>query len=133
MKYKIWNKQDNLITPVGEVLSPQQVYKKFPASQLTGIDYIVLDSPISMGVFMQYDQTFNIYRNMICERAITDDMTEDEIAEVYADYDAQSVDEFLHALEYFEDNPIEQEATAEERIAAALEMANILALPDVEV
>ena len=115
MKYKIWNKQDNLITPIGEVLTPQQVFERYPAAAINGIKYIICDAPINMAVFMEFEATKEHYKRLGVP--ITDDMTDQEV---------------LDAISYWEENPPAPEPTAEERIAAALEFQNIMMLPDVE-
>ena len=115
MKYKIWNKQDNLITPIGEVLTPQQVFEHYPATCIEGIKYIIADQPINMAVFMEFEATKEHYKSLGVP--ITDDMTDQEV---------------LDAISYWEENPSALEPTAEERIAAALEFQNLMMLPDVE-
>ncbi len=111
MKYKVWNGIDNLITPVGEVLTPEQVKAKYPMAGLPGMKFIVCDAPISMGVFMEFEQTKQTYKQMGVP--ITDDMTDQEV---------------LDAISYFEENPPETEPSAEERIAAAMEFQNLMSL-----
>ena len=115
MKYKIWNKQDNLITPIGEVLTPQQVFERYPAARIEGIKYIIADQPINMAVFMEFEATKEHYKRLGVP--ITDDMTDQEV---------------LDAISYWEENPSAPEPTAEERIAAALEFQNIMMLPNIE-
>lgn len=109
MKYKIWNKTDTLVTPIGEVLTSEQVIAKYPASAVDGIDFIICDSPISLGVFMEYTQTKANYKNIGVP--ITDTMTKQEV---------------LDAISYFEENPVAPEPTADERIAAAMEFDNLM-------
>lgn len=111
MKYKIWNGTDSLITPIGEVLSPQQVVERYPAAGIEGIKFIVADAPISMSVFMEFEQTKNHYRQMGI--AFTEQMTDQEA---------------LDAITSFEENPPPAEPTVEERIAAALEFQNLMNL-----
>lgn len=114
-KYKIWDKKSPLVTPIGEVLTPQDVFKRYPAAQLEGMKYIVCDAPISMAVFMEFEATKEYYKRLGVP--ITDDMTDQEV---------------LDAISEWEENPPEPAPTAEERIAAALEFQNILMLPDIE-
>ena len=115
MKYKIWNKQDNLITPIGEVLTPEQVFERYPAACIEGIKYIIADQPINMAVFMEFEATKEHYKRLGVP--ITDTMTDQEV---------------LDAISYWEENPPAPEPTSEERIAAALEFQNLLMLPDIE-
>jgi len=116
MKYKIWNKTDSLITPIGEVLTPQQVIERHPAAGLEGMKYIIADQPISMAVFMEFEATKAFYKQLGVP--ITDDMTDQEV---------------LDAISDWEENPPAPEPTAEERIAAALEFQNLTTLPDLSV
>ena len=109
MKYKIWNKIDQLITPIGEVLTAEQVMAKYPASAADGMKFIICDSPISLGVFMEFSQTKEMYKGMGVP--ITDTMTDQEV---------------LDAITYFEEHPAEPEPTADERIAAAMEYDNLM-------
>jgi hypothetical protein len=111
MKYKIWNKTDNLITPVGEVLTPSQVISKYPAAGIEGIKFIIADQPINMAVFMEFEATKNIYKQQGVQ--ITDDMTDQEV---------------LDAITAWEETPRVATPTAEERIAAAMEYQNLLSM-----
>ena len=114
-KYKIWDRQSDLITPIGEVLTPAQVFERFPASALPNMKYVICDEPISMGVFMEYESTKEHYRQQGVP--ITEDMSDQEV---------------LDAISHWEENPVEPEPSAEERIAAALEFQSIMSLPDIE-
>ena len=116
MRYKIWNKTDNLVTPTGKVLTPQQVIEQYPAAGIDGMKYIIADQPISMAVFMEFEATKNFYKQLGVP--ITDDMTDQEV---------------LDAISAWEENPPAPEPTAEERIAAALEFQNLTTLPDLSV
>jgi hypothetical protein len=113
MRYKIWNGTDNLVTPIGEVLTPQQVHERFPASAIAGIKWVIADNPISMSVFMEFEATKAMYKQQ--GAPITDDMTDQEV---------------LDAISDFEENPPAPEPTAEERIASALEFQNLISMPD---
>lgn len=111
MKYKIWNGTDTLITPVGEVLSAEQVKAKYPASAIAGMKYVICDAPISLGVFMEFEQTKATYKQMGVP--ITDGMTDQQV---------------LDAISYFEENPPAPQPSAEERMAAALEFQSMMLL-----
>jgi hypothetical protein len=112
-KYKIWDRETDLVTPIGEVLTPEQVFARYPASSLADMKYIICDAPISMGVFMEFEATKEHYKHLGVP--ITDDMTDQEV---------------LDAISYWEENPPEPEPTAEERIAAMLEFQSMMMLPD---
>lgn len=112
-RYKIWDRETDLVTPVGEVLTPEQVFARYPASSLPNMKYIICDAPISMGVFMEFEATKEYYKRLGVP--ITDDMTGQEV---------------LDAISYWEENPPAPEPTAEERIAAMLEFQSMMMLPD---
>jgi hypothetical protein len=112
MKYKIWNKQDDLITPIGEVLTKEDVFDRYPMARLENMKFIVCDAPISMGVFMEFEQTKEQYKQM--GAPIEEGMTDQEV---------------LDAITYFEENPPELEPTAEERIASMLEFQVMMMIP----
>lgn len=109
MKYKIWDKQTDLITPIGEVLTPNEVFERYPASKLPNMKYIIADQPISMAVFMEFEQTKEHYKQLGVP--ITDDMTDQEV---------------LDTITHWEENPPEPAPTIEERIAAALEFQGMM-------
>ncbi len=114
-RYKIWDRETDLVTPVGEVLTPEQVFARYPAAGLPNMKYIICDAPISMAVFMEFEATKEHYKHLGVP--ITDDMTDQEV---------------LDAISYWEENPPEPEPTAEERIAAMLEFQSMMMLPDNE-
>lgn len=116
MKYKIWDKTSNLVTPIGENLSPAEVIARYPMADLDGFKFVVCDAPISMGVFMEFEQTKMHY------------------AQIYKlDFTGKTDQEVLDMITYAEENPPAPAPSAEERTAAALEFANILAMPDTTV
>jgi len=111
-RYQIWNKTDSIITPIGEVLSPEQWKKRYPVAALPNVKFVIGGGEVNgsfAGVFSALVET---YRKAGCD-----------FSKCETDQD------YLDAIEYFEDNPpvVETEPTAEERIAAALEYQNLLA------
>lgn len=111
MRYKIWNKQDTLYTPSGDAFTKDEIFAKYPLSQLPTVDFIICDAPINMGVFMEYSQTKETYKQMGAN--ITDGMTQQQV---------------LDAITAFENTPVVSEPTAEERLAAAAEFDNLINL-----
>jgi len=103
MKYKIWDKQEPIYTPVGGVFTAQQWLDKWPWAKLPNTKCVISAGPIN-GAFMgEFSSFVEQYKKMGCP--IDDAMTDEEI---------------LQAIEDFEDNPPEPEPTIEER-AIALE------------
>ena len=133
MKYKIWDKEESLITPIGEVLTKEEVFEKYPMAKIEGMEFVICDAPISLGVFMEFTQTKEIYKSRIINMASTPETTETEKQEMIDDYNALEPQEVLDLITFMEENPPLPEPTAEERIASALEFQNLLALPDEEV
>jgi len=107
MRYKIWNKTEDLYTPSGAKFTAAGVFAKNPLAKVA--DFIICDMPINMGVFMEFTQTKATYKQMGVP--ITDEMTKQEV---------------LDAISYFEENPPTPEPTADERIAAAMEYDNLM-------
>ena len=109
MKYKIWNKTDNLITPIGEVLTPEEVIAKYPSAAIEGMKFIIADGAVGLAVWDEFTGIKNMYKDMGVP--ITDAMTDQEV---------------LDAISYFQENPPIPEPTADERIAAAMEYDNLM-------
>lgn len=124
-RYKIWDKQSDIITPGidqnGKQRWTAQEYIEHHAqwASLPDVKVIITGGVINGGVFMEFDSTVDFYKKQGVN--ITDNMTDEEI---------------LDAIEYWEDHPpepVEDETDLLlERVAAALEFNNILNLPDIE-
>lgn len=114
-RYKIWDKTSDIYTlgkdENGKMRFVAQEYMEQKAAWAMNpnVKVIVGGGAINGTVFMEFDATVDFYKKQGAN--ITDYMTDDEI---------------LNAIEYFEDNPPEADATADERIAAALEFSNLL-------
>lgn len=120
MRYQIWDKTSNIITPVGEVLTPEQWIARYPMTGLDGIKTIIGGGVINGSVCIEFTGYVERYEKMGC------------------DFSACTTDqEILEAIEAFEDSlnmrVVSEEPTAEERIAAALEAQVMMSLPDEEV
>ena len=116
MKYKIWDKKETLITPIGEVLTPEQVLKRYPSAGIEGSKFIIADAKVQLQCWDEFVGLKAFYKKLGAGfDLITDTMSDQEV---------------LDAMTYFQDNPPVTEATTEERTAAAMEFANVLQLPD---
>lgn len=111
-KYTIWNKTDILVTPSGRVLTPEDAFKEYPAAQLEGFKYVVLNQPVNMAIFFELESMKTHYKQQGVE--ITDGMTDQQV---------------LEAIEAWENRPVEVVASPEERMAAALEFQAAMSLP----
>lgn len=114
-KYAIWNKEDPIITPIGEVLTAEQWIARYPVAGLDRITVVCSAGEINGGFFGTLGQMKQMYAGM------------------GADFSNCANDEdILNVIEEFEDNQntVDTTPTAEERIAAALEYQVMASLPD---
>ena len=114
-RYTIWDKKSPVITPIGEVLSPEQWIERYPIAGLDSITVICAQGEVNGAYFGTLGQMKQMYENN------------------GADFSTCATnEEVLEAIEAFEDAQAElaaqgsDESTPEERIAAALEYQNIL-------
>ena len=114
-KYAIWNKEDAVITPIGEVLSAEQWKARYPVAALPSVTVICAAGEVNGAFFGTLGQMQQLYE------AQGADFSECESAE-----------DKLEVIEAFEDaaHNAEEFISPEERIAAALEAQVMLALPD---
>lgn len=115
-RYSIWDKVSPIITPVGEVFTPQQWIERYPVAGLDNIKIVCSAGEINGGFFGVLGQMIQMYENM------------------GADFSEAETDiEKLEVIEAFEDEmnrPVDPDmSTPEERIAAALEYNNMLNSP----
>ena len=116
-RYAIWNKTDTIITPKGEVLTPEQWIKRFPVAGIDTITVVCSAGEINGAFFGTLGQMVLNAENMGCDFS-----------------SCTTNEEKLATIEAFEDamNAPSTEPTAEERIAAAMEYQIMASLEDVE-
>ena len=105
-RYAIWNKQDPILTPIGEVLTADQWIERYPIAGVQSIKVVCATGEINGAFFGTLGQMVQMYTAQ------------------GADFSACTTDEEkLEVIEAFEDemNAPSSEPTAEERQAAALE------------
>lgn len=115
-KYALWNKTDDIYTPVGEKLTAQQWISRYGWAAHPAAKPVVAGGLIN-GAFMgELSQMKEMY-----ERS-------------GADFSEAATDEeILAVIENFEDNPpVDDTPSTEERTAAALEFLAMNSLPDTE-
>ena len=114
-KYVIWDKESIVITPSGEIFTPEQWIERYPVANI--LPTVVAGGDINGAYFGVFSQMVDMYENMGCD-----------FSNCVADQD------YLDAIEEFENRPIEEDETItpEERIAAALEAQVMMSLPDEE-
>lgn len=114
MKYKIWDKNEKIYTPVGEELTPEQWMNRYPWAKLENAKMVIWAGTINGSFCSELQDMKNIYKKM--GASITEEMSDEEV---------------LLAIEEFEDNPTTIGVpSVEERTAAALEAQVLLAIPD---
>lgn len=112
MRYQIWNKTDDIITPSGAQFTASEWANRYPWAKLPGVKMVITAGPINGGCALEY--TSMVERCKKAGAAINDVMNEEEI---------------LAAIEDFEDNPPDPGPSVEERTAAALEAQVLLMTP----
>lgn len=114
-RYQIWNKIDNVITPIGEVLTPEQWIERYPMANI--LDIIIGGGAINGSVCMEYTQTIDMYTSMGVD--FSDCITQQD---------------HLDAIEAWEDeqNNAKPGISDQTRIADALQDLVILNMPDME-
>ena len=121
MKYKIWDKTEDIFTLGAEkdgkyqYTAQEYIVNKAPWAANPNVKVIVGGGVINGLVFQEFSATVEFYKKQ--GAAITDDMTPEEA---------------LATIEYFEDNPPEGEPGPEERTAAALEALAMNGMEDAE-
>ena len=111
-RYAIWDKQTTIITPIFEVLTPEQWMERYPVAAIPTITVVCGAGEINGSFFGTLGQMVQMYEAQ------------------GADFSACVSDEDkLQVIEDFEDamNAPSTDPSAEERIAAALEYQNMMA------
>ena len=120
-KYALWDKKTQIVTPTFEVFTAEQWMERYPAAKLDHITVVCSAGEINGAFFGTLNQLKQIYEQKGCDFS---DCTTDE--------------EVLFVIEAFDDlmklqaKETAQQPSAEERIAAALEYQNLLAMENVQ-
>lgn len=114
-RYAIWNKQDPIITPIGEVLTAEQWIQRYPVAGLESIKVVCAAGEINGAFFGTLGQMVQMYEVQGCDFS-----------------GCATEQDKLAAIEAFEDaqNAPSTEPSTDERIAAALEYQVVASLPD---
>lgn len=123
-RYAIWDKQSPILTPIGEVLTPEKWIERYPIAGVESITVVCSAGEINGGFFGTLGQMKQMYEGQVDFSACT---TNEEI---------------LEAIEAFEDaqNAVDETAVSNEEltasslasIAASLEYQNMMTLDDTE-
>lgn len=124
-RYAIWNKQDPILTPIGEVLSAEQWIERYPIAGVATVTVVCAAGEINGGFFGTLGQMVQMYEAQganfsACETA------EDKLAVIEAFEDAQNTADASAVSNE------ELTATSLASIAASMEYQNMMTLDDVE-
>lgn len=112
-RYKLWDKESKVITPIGEVLTPSQWIERYPVADV--LPTVCGGGAINGAYFGVYDTMVEMYTKQGCDFS-----------------ECTTEQEYLDKIEEFEDamNTPSEEPTTEERTASALEAIVLMNMPD---
>lgn len=131
MKYAIWNKKDNIITPVGEVLTAEQWIQRYPVAGVDGVDIVCSAGVINGGFFGVLAQMVQMYENNGCD--FSSCVTAEEKLQAMEDFDKAAAEAAAEAAANREASTDEVTAASLASIAASLEYQNMMSLEDAAV
>ena len=120
-RYQIWDKQSPVITPSGAVFTAEEWKNKYPAAKLDSIVVVCSAGEINGGFYGTLGQMKQNYGNQGVD--FSNAHTSEEILQTIEDWEDQKSEEAKAAAQEAANTP-----TTEERIAAALEYQNLLAM-----
>ena len=113
-RYAIWNKTDRVITPIGEVLTPEQWIQRYPMGEF--LDLVVGGGTINGAYCMEYTSFKEMYEKQGCDFS-----------------GCETKQDCLDAIEAFEDALNDVVVYNDQtRIADALEDLVVLSMPDID-
>ena len=131
-RYAIWDKKTPVITPVGEVLQPEEWIARYPVAGLDHIAVICAAGEINGGIFDtlgrmmgQYEDVIDFYKYNTAEEklAAIEAYDEEQAAIAQAKAEEETLNKTLNE---------EMTATSLASIAASMEYQNMLTLDDIE-
>ena len=128
-RYKIWNKKDNILTPIGEVLTPEQWIERYPIAGVENITVICAAGEINGAFFGTLGSMVDMYEKQGVDFSACT-TNEEKLAVIEAFDEARE-----QAQKEASANAVSNEeltATSLASIAASMEYQNMLTLDDVE-
>lgn len=128
-RYAIWNKQDVVLTPVGEIFTAEQWIERYPIAGLDSITVVCAAGEINGAFFGTLGQMVNMYEAQGCDfsECVTNQEKLNRIEE-FEDAKQKEIQERGNGV-----SNEELTATSLASIAASLEYQNMMTLEDVEV
>lgn len=111
MKYILWDKTSNVYTPSGDEFTADQWKDRYKWAKIASAKCVMAGGVFNGAFMAELEQFRDFYMKQGAPITITD--TDEEV---------------LTKAEAWDSREVEQEATAEERIAAALEFQNLNSL-----
>lgn len=132
-RYAIWNKQDSILTPIGEVLTAEQWIERYPIAGVASITVICAAGEINGGFFGTLGQMVEMYAKAGCDFSACT-TAEEKLAVIEAFEDEREAADRAAAEEAAaaEKANAELNASSLASIAAQLEYQNMMTLDDVE-
>ena len=124
-KYAIWNKQDPILTPIGEVLTAEEWIQRYPIAGVDSITVVCAAGEINGGFFGTLGQMVQMYEAQGADFSACE-TNEDKLAVIEAFEDARNDTSGTVSNE-------ELTATSLASIASSMEYQNMLTLDTVEV
>ena len=120
-RYALWDKVSDIYTPVGERLTAQQWIARYGWIKAPGSVPVVAAGLINGALIDELGQMKTRYEQQGC--VFTEEMSNQEILDTIEAFEAQRAAEAKAAAEEAANTP-----SAEERLAAAVEFQNLLAM-----
>lgn len=129
-RYAIWNKTDLILTPIGEVLTPEQWIERYPIAGIPAITVVCSAGEINGGFFGTLGQLVSMYESQGCDFSECE-TSEEKLAVIEAFEDAKEAEAKARQEQEARNAEINQSALLS--IASSMEYQNMLTLPDEEV
>jgi hypothetical protein len=117
-RYKIWDKKETLIPPSGEIITAEMQLQRFPAATLPNSKFVISSVGLyNLAVWDEFYTLIEIFkqRGAVFPAGISDDQALDIMAD-WEDYERELAASYI---------------SPDERMAAAMEFQNLLALEDI--
>ena len=132
-KYAIWNKQDPILTPIGEVLTADQWIQRYPIAGVESITVVCAGGEINGAFFGTLGSMVDMYTKQGCDFSACT-TPEEKLAAIEAFEEAREAEAAAAAKAAAEAEAANAELNAASlaSIAASMEYQNLLTLDDVE-
>lgn len=125
-KYAVWNKKDNVLTPIGELLTAEQWITRHPIAGIDNITVVCAAGEINGAFFGTLGQMVDMYESLGADFSAC--TTAEEKLAIIEAFEKQKNEEQLNTI-----SNEELTATSLASIAASMEYQNLLTFEDAEV